>query len=175
MASNGCTRRSLASLASLAPAELAAKRRFQRTGANWRERSPILPCRRSWVRVPSSALSRRVPSLFFSLPLSLRPRSGGVFNSETGMSGSSNGTLDSPVGSFDRAVRGLAAKPRFAADAETRLHGLVFGSVFPGRPDEHGSNDRQRHKDHDERDDSGGAGHPRECRTDVQAGRPGAC
>ena len=102
-----------------------------------------------------------------------KPRSGGVFKSEAGRSGSSNGTLDSPVGSFDRAVRRLAAKPRSAADAETRLHGLVFGSVFPGRPDEHGADDRQRYKDHDERDDSGSAGHSRECRTDVQAGRAG--
>jgi hypothetical protein len=30
--------------------------RFERTGANGRERRSHLPCRRSWVRVPSSAL-----------------------------------------------------------------------------------------------------------------------
>lgn len=70
-------------------------------------------------------------------------------------------------GSLDRAVRGLAPQPRFAADAETCLKRLVFGSVFSGRPDEHGSDDRQRYEDHDERDDSGNAGHSRQCCTDV--------
>jgi hypothetical protein len=69
--------------------------------------------------------------------------------------------------SLGRAVRGLAPQPRFAADAETGLQGLVFGSVFSGRPDEHGSDDRQRYEDHDERDDSGNAGHSRQCCTEV--------
>jgi hypothetical protein len=70
-------------------------------------------------------------------------------------------------GSLDRSVRGLAPQPRFAADAETCLQGLVFGSVFSGRPDEHDSDNRQRDEDHDERDDSGNAGHSRQCCTDV--------
>lgn len=71
-----------------------------------------------------------------------------------------------------RAVRerGLAAKPRSTADAETRLHSLVIGAVFPRRPDEHGSNDGQRHENRDKRDDAGSTRHPRECRTDLSAG-----
>jgi hypothetical protein len=59
----------------------------------------------------------------------------------------------------------------FWAVAETCLQGLVFGSVFPGRPDEHGSDDRQRYEDHDERDDSGNAGHSPQSCTDVSGRR----
>ena len=46
---------------SLARPEAAANRRFERTGANRRERSPALASRRSWVRVPSSALLMKAP------------------------------------------------------------------------------------------------------------------
>jgi hypothetical protein len=37
------------------PGEDPVSKRFQLTGANWREHRAHLPCRRSWVRVPSSA------------------------------------------------------------------------------------------------------------------------
>src|SRR5262249_30873488 len=37
------------------PDEDAAKEQFERTGANGCEHRAHLPCRRSWVRVPSSA------------------------------------------------------------------------------------------------------------------------
>jgi hypothetical protein len=47
-----------ASLAFASPTKSRCKQGFQRTRANGRERSPPLPCRRSWVRVPSSALRK---------------------------------------------------------------------------------------------------------------------
>src|SRR5690348_410252 len=37
-----------------------ASKRFERTGANGREHRWLLPCGRSWVRVPSSALKTPV-------------------------------------------------------------------------------------------------------------------
>ncbi len=46
--------------------ELPAKEYFQRTGANGRERCAHLPCRRSWVRVPSSASKIPARSVFLS-------------------------------------------------------------------------------------------------------------
>jgi hypothetical protein len=49
---------------SLARPEAAANRRFERTRPNGCERPP-LPCRRSWVRVPSSALGNPLETAVF--------------------------------------------------------------------------------------------------------------
>jgi hypothetical protein len=70
---NGCTRRSLgfAAVRSPNPKRLQTRRfsERERTGANARQ---SLPCRRSWVRVPSSASKRRVVR---GVPLPSRPGS----------------------------------------------------------------------------------------------------
>jgi hypothetical protein len=49
----------------------AANASFKRTRANGRERCPHLPCRRSWVRVPSSASFRNFRPVALSLPARL--------------------------------------------------------------------------------------------------------
>ena len=71
-----------------------------------------------------------------------------------------------PGGSID-GLRAFSRNPGRRASPVS----VLLSERLPS--DEHGSNDRQRHEDQDERGDSGNGGHPRKCRTDIQAGRAG--